>query len=109
MMLTIRANMTLLYALIIAQYLSSITIVGYTMIPVFQAAVTTAAFLRFVVPVIPLPQWIVYNNELSIVLKPLHHGLASGILSPRQADEDFNIALVALLSQKPGFIDEAKN
>ena len=67
---------------IIAQYKQNTEQKGYKMIPIIQATITTAAFLRFIVPILPPNQWNSHNQELSRLLQTLHLGLSTGIIEP---------------------------
>ena len=78
------------------------------MVPILPAAIATTAFLRFVAPNLPVPQWNSYNQELSDLLKPLHHNLSTGEISSDEAGDCFNLIVSDFLSSKPGFLPDPK-
>ena len=80
-----------------------------TMIPVINAAITTSAFLRFVVPNLPTSAWTSHNQQLTELLQPLHHALAVGDMLPHEAGDCFNLALFDFLKDKPEFVELPKD
>ena len=66
-------------------------------------------FLKFTLPVKSKEEWIACNSELKILLDPIHHDLATDVISPSEAGDKIGLTIQNFLLSKPEFNEERKS
>ena len=64
---------------------------------------TILTFIKFILPPLAKDKWTEYNNELNLILQPIHNALSSDLIDPKTAGDQIAKISQDFLLSKPEF------